>query len=378
MITIESKGNTNLLNKNGNLVAVYSGEELPLFTTWNEIEGVSYGSSNISDSRTDFPSSYPGITFYAEVLNGLGILLQVMDDQYPEQYSYQQPEGEPGYYLAYLFSIETGHINGLFFEYKKNEEKGLSYGTFSGKGKILGEKSAHYSEYINFNLFGAPDDWTTGSYLDAKNYFRDILDPSNISANLIDDKTNILITNTVGKEYTLDGIKDYDGNLHGNTGIITDATKTSYKYQGLIDVNADETKEAIYTNKESGRWVTASLNYLGQINFSDHGKGGTTRIVGIYIDPLVTSGEVEQFGPHDSQRRFQNDLLIDNLTVKTSGDYDNDGFQEVYWKTNDGTAYLRALMHDDGNIQYANYQSEEQMSNYLNSKGFESEISSII
>ena len=71
----------------------------------------------------------------------------------------------------------------------------------------MGEKSAHYSEYSNFNVFGAPDDWTTGSYLDAKNYFRDILDPSNISANLIDDKTNILITNTVGKEYTLDGIK---------------------------------------------------------------------------------------------------------------------------------------------------------------------------
>jgi len=242
----------------------------------------------------------------------------------------------------------------------------------------LGEKSEHYSEYSNFNLFGAPDDWTTGSYLDAKKYFRDILDPINISANLIDNKTNILITNTVGKEYTLDGIKDYDGNLHGNTGIIPDATKTSYKYQGLIDVNTDGTKEVIYTNKESGRWVTASLNYLGQINFSDHGAGGTTRVVGIYIDPLVTSGEVEQFGPHDSQRRFQNDLLIDNLLVKTSADFDDDGFQEVYWKTNDGTAYLRALMHDDGNIQYANYQSEEQMSDYLTSNGYESVISEIV
>ena len=87
---------------------------------------------------------------------------------------------------------------------------------------------------------------------------------------------------------------------------------------------------------------------------------------------------MEQFGPHDSQRRFQNDLLIDNLTVKTSGDYDNDGFQEVYWKTNDGTAYLRALMHLDGNIQYANYQSESQMSDYLNSNGYESVISKII
>ena len=38
-------------------------------------------------------------------------------------------------------------------------------------------------------------------------------------------------------------------------------------------------------------------------------------------------GEVEQFGPHDSQRRFQNDLKIDNLIAKTSGDYDGDGFQ---------------------------------------------------
>ena len=86
---------------------------------------------------------------------------------------------------------------------------------------------------------------------------------------------------------------------------------------------------------------------------------------------------MEQFGPHDSQRRFQNDLYIDNLIAKTSGDYDGDGFQEVYWKTNDGTAYLRALMHADGNIQYANYQSEAQMSDYLTSKGYESVISDI-
>jgi hypothetical protein len=183
----------------------------------------------------------------------------------------------------------------------------------------------------------------------------------------------------VGTSYNLAYIKDYDGNLHANTGSVSDATKTSYKYQGLIDVNADGTKEAIYTNKESGRWVTASINSsTGEIDYSDHGSGGTTRVVGIYIDPLVQEGIVEQFGPHDSQRRFQNDLKIDNLIAKTSGDYDGDGFQEVYWKTNDGTAYLRALMHADGNIQYANYQNEEQMSDYLTSKGYESVISDII
>ena len=35
---------------------------------------------------------------------------------------------------------------------------------------------------------------------------------------------------------------------------------------------------------------------------------------------------------HDSQRRFQNDLFIDNLIAKTVGDYDGDGFQEVIGK----------------------------------------------
>ena len=76
----------------------------------------------------------------------------------------------------------------------------------------------------------------------------------------------------------------------------------------------------------------------------------------------------------NSQVRFQNDLDIDNLSAKHSGDYDSDGVSEVYWKTNDGTAYLRALMHDDGNIRYANYQSEEQMSEYLTANGNESII----
>ena len=172
---------------------------------------------------------------------------------------------------------------------------------------------------------------------------------------------------------------DYDGNYHANTGSVSDATKTSYKYQGLIDVNADGTKEAIYTNKESGRWVTASINSsTGEIDYSDHGQGGTTRVVGIYIDPLVTTGEVEAGSDHDSQRRFQNDLQIDNLIAKTAGDFDGDGFQEFYWKTKDETAYLRALMHADGNIQYANYQSEVQMSEYLTNNGYESIISEII
>ena len=136
--------------------------------------------------------------------------------------------------------------------------------------------------------------------------------------------------------------------------------------------------EDIYTNKASKRWATIRRNSSNIVDWEDHGQNGGTRIVGIYIDPLVESGEVVKDSDHDSQRRFQNDLEIDNLIVKTSGDFDSDGDQEVYWKTTDGTAYLRALMHADGNIQYANYQSEAQMSDYLTSNGYESIISDII
>ena len=161
---------------------------------------------------------------------------------------------------------------------------------------------------------------------------------------------------------------------------------------------------------ESGRWVTASINSLtGKVDYSDYGKNGTTRIVGIYEDPLISEGNSNNgflsdgvtpapanFGVSDedryvrvdgetidrlalnSQVRFQNDLKIDNLVAKKSSDFDSDGISEVYWKTNDRTAYLRALMHADGNIRYANYQSESQMTDYLTNNGLSDSISEII
>ena len=81
----------------------------------------------------------------------------------------------------------------------------------------------------------------------------------------------------------------------------------------------------------------------------------------------------------NSQVRFQNDLKIDNLVAKLSNDFDSDGVREVFWRTSDNSAYLRALMHVDGNIRYANYQNEQQMTQYLTDNGFdESTISEII
>jgi len=47
------------------------------------------------------------------------------------------------------------------------------------------------------------------------------------------------------------------------------------------------------------------------------------------------------------------------------------------WKTNNTSFYLRALMHADVNIRYANYQSEEQMKEYLTANGDDSVITDI-
>ncbi len=218
----------------------------------------------------------------------------------------------------------------------------------------------------------------------------------------------------VGKETTLDSIKDYGGNLHA--GDTLENTSSSYKYQGLLDVNGDGVFEGIFTNKVSRRWVTAKVDSTtGQVDFDDNGAGGGSRVVGIYEDPLIAEGasnsgflsdgvtpapaaigatgsdryiDLNGDGDFDdnnedrlalnSQVRFQNDLDIDNLSAKHSGDYDGDGIHEVYWKTNDGTAYLRSLMHVDGNIRYANYQNETQMNEYLTAQGHTEIISDIV
>ena len=211
----------------------------------------------------------------------------------------------------------------------------------------------------------------------------------------------------MGTETTLDSIKDYDGNLHAGDNL--EETASSYKYQGMLDVNGDGTFEAIFTNSVTKRWVTAEVHSTyGAIDFDRNGSGGGTRVVGIYEDPLISEGKENggflsdgvtpapaNFGVSNEERyvkvngetidrlalnsqvRFQNDLDIDNLSAKHSGDYDSDGVSEVYWKTNDGTAYLRALMHADGNIRYANYQSEAQMKEYLTANGDDSVITDI-
>jgi hypothetical protein len=161
----------------------------------------------------------------------------------------------------------------------------------------------------------------------------------------------------------MNAIRDFDGNALGGNG--------SWLRIGSADVNGDGDIDQILVNRTIGRFATIGTAPDGLVYFSDHSWAGETRVAGIYIDPLVASGQVVAGSANDSQRRFQNDLQIENINrVLGANDYDRDGLQEVYFALTDGTAYLRAIMEADGNIRYANYQSQQEVINYLTANGF--------
>lgn len=163
----------------------------------------------------------------------------------------------------------------------------------------------------------------------------------------------------------MDGIRDYDGNNLGNG--------SSWRLVGDADVQGDGDSESVFVNSSNGRWATVgAVNDL--VDFSKNGFGGDTRVVGIYIDPTLKDKPQNIGGSFDSQRRFQNDLRINNLSVLAAADYNRDGFQDVYFKVNDGSAVLRGLMHKDGNIQYANYQSKDDLTAFMSANGISSSV----
>ena len=233
-----------------------------------------------------------------------------------------------------------------------------------------------------------------------------------VTKKVADPKTGEIFTYESENLYSLPYFCDFQGLLQA--GFDNKESISSYRFHKELDINGDGIKEAIFTNRISGRWASASVDPLtGEIDFTKYGSDGVTRIVGRYDDPLVPDFGSLNFYLEDgftlspvsseddpnrfvdlnnnsifednedrlklnSQIRLNNDLAIDNLIPKKAGDFDGDGFQEIYWKTYDETSYMRAVMHADGNIQYANYQSEDQMKEYLTTNGNVDLINEII
>lgn len=195
---------------------------------------------------------------------------------------------------------------------------------------------------------------------------------SNIEYLKFDDKTLRLLPGTgVSVDFNanpttyMGPIRDFDGYDLGGA--------SSWQLIGTADTNGNGTVEHILVNKTLGRWAEVSAASDGKVYFGDYSWAGETRVVGLYVDPLVAQGAVVKGSAQDSQRRFANDLTIGNIgSILGAADYNHDGLQEIYFALTDHTAYLHAYMHADGNIQYANYQSQQQVVDYLAASGWAS------
>ena len=158
-------------------------------------------------------------------------------------------------------------------------------------------------------------------------------------------------------------LRDYDGNDLGGAG--------GWRLNGLAVVRTDGALSYVLTNAEIGRWAEVTPRPGGGFNLANHGANGDARVVGNYLDPLVALGVVERGSAVDSQVRFAADLRANRLQVLGAGDFDRDGAIDLFWKQPDGNAdpsndiYLRAILHADGNIQYANYLNNDQFRGYM-------------
>jgi len=234
---------------------------------------------------------------------------------------------------------------------------GASENTKTFSVTIDGDKTVEPDEYFYANLSNA----TNGATISDNLGVGMILNDDNATKPL---STSDLLSKPSSQ--TLGDLVDFSGNNLG--------AASSWVLIGQVDIQGDGDLEYILTNSTLGRWATLGPDQSGIIDLDNHGAGGDTRVVGIYIDPAVDRGEVQKGSPFDSQTRFQNDLFSGNIKkVLGAGDYNSDGLQEVYFGLGDQSVVLHAYMHADGNIQYANYQTSTQAIDYLKANGFSSD-----
>jgi hypothetical protein len=148
----------------------------------------------------------------------------------------------------------------------------------------------------------------------------------------------------------------------------------------MASVEAGQDPSYILVNPTIGRWAEVLPPVNGTFDFDDYGQNGNTRVVGIYEDPLVQLGIVAKGSPDDSEARLQSDIDADRLAVLGTETDASTGFVDLFFKLTNHSAdhhddvYLRAIMHVDGNIQYANYMNTSQLLDYMNKNGTPSSV----
>ena len=242
------------------------------------------------------------------------------------------------------------------------EDQGLpTIFTLRGVGEGLALINVDYGEYTDQYTLGSGASLTLGTSNG---------EPGSeaVSGSDGEDSTNDSNDNDgeLNPPENIDRIRDFEGKDLG----ISEA----WKKIGSIDVEGDGDTEDILINPVLGRWATVGVDSRGNIDYSDYGEGGDTRVVGIYEDPLVASGEVEAGSSEDSQQRFQNDLYADNLELLDADDYNEDGLQEIYFRLGDGSAVAHTYMHADGNIQYVEYQSASDLEQYMSDNNIDEDV----
>jgi hypothetical protein len=324
--------------------------------------GVTQGNSNtntnyslsLSSSATPSSVSDPGnslnTAYNLGTLSGTRSFNQFIGVTDTSDY-YRFALGDTSNFSALINSTNQSYL-GLRLIYDRNNNNVID------SGDIL------YDDYVYSSGNG-----NINASLGAGTYFVGVTQGnSNTNTNYTLQLTGPQLTRTTLKQNPsayMGGIRDYDGNDLGSG--------SSWRFIGDADVQGDGDSESVFVNSSNGRWATVG-DINGIVDFSKNGLGGDTRVVGIYIDPTLKNQPQNIGGPFDSQRRFQNDLRINNLSVLATADYDKDGFQDMYFKLGDGTAVLRALMHKDGNIQYANYQSEADLTTFMTANNVSSSI----
>jgi hypothetical protein len=186
-----------------------------------------------------------------------------------------------------------------------------------------------------------------------------------ISVDNITYGTNLVSAESLGLDPTQ--LLDYNGNALGAVG--------QWDMLGLASVQPGATPSYILVDPATGRWAEVGVQSNGTFNFQANGDNGNTRVVGIYVDPLVAAGIVAPDSPDNSQTRFLADVEANRLDLIGSVyDQENGGMDLMFSLNNSNDVYLRAILHTDGNIQYANYMTTTQLVQWATSQEISSSI----